>query len=218
MPCSARCAGLCGVVLLHTGLTCFLAGAWLLAVIPLPNTTLLHSISALSGVGPSAWPAVSLDSTGHGLLQIRRHRLADTHTQNSHWQPSSNAAEQGLWVAGTADSPTAGSLPLASHAAGIELPENKAGSAAGPSGAPAPLQEGSAQLSSTGPFNSSTSATWQERCRTTLGTWCRAALTQQPRLGRRSPAARGNRTCPFACSGRGNCNADTGLCDCPAGL
>ena len=50
----------------------------------------------------------------------------------------------------------------------------------------------------------------------TLGTWCQAALNQQPALGRGPPAG-GNRLCVAACSGRGNCNRDTGLCDCPAG-
>ncbi len=31
------------------------------------------------------------------------------------------------------------------------------------------------------------------------------------------PPPRGDKDCPNACSGWGNCNHDTGLCECPAG-
>ncbi|GLI60030.1 hypothetical protein VaNZ11_002095 [Volvox africanus] len=68
---------------------------------------------------------------------------------------------------------------------------------------------------------SSTSSTFLERrarekrCRGTMGGWCGGYEQQQPVPLR--PAPRGNRNCPRNCSGVGNCNYDTGTCDCPAG-
>lgn len=57
--------------------------------------------------------------------------------------------------------------------------------------------------------------TLEKRCRYTTGGWCGAMDQQQPLQLR--PPPRGNRTCPHNCSGAGNCNHDTGTCDCPAG-
>eukprot|EP00955_Chlamydomonas_euryale_P104184 365545-Chlamydomonas_euryale.AAC.3 len=53
------------------------------------------------------------------------------------------------------------------------------------------------------------------RCATTRGSWCRRYLTQAPLRTKRAP--RGSKACPGNCSGVGNCNYDTGRCDCPAG-
>ncbi|GFR49029.1 hypothetical protein Agub_g11051, partial [Astrephomene gubernaculifera] len=56
----------------------------------------------------------------------------------------------------------------------------------------------------------------EKRCRGTQGSWC-VGYNSQPPAPPPRPAPRGNRTCPRNCSGVGNCNHDTGTCDCPAG-
>ncbi|EFJ52271.1 acetylglucosaminyltransferase [Volvox carteri f. nagariensis] len=55
----------------------------------------------------------------------------------------------------------------------------------------------------------------RQRCALARGTWCGQYLQQQPLVPR--PAPRGGKECPNACSGWGNCNYDTGICECPAG-
>ncbi|GIL78717.1 hypothetical protein Vretimale_380 [Volvox reticuliferus] len=53
------------------------------------------------------------------------------------------------------------------------------------------------------------------RCAVARGTWCgqyRRQLSMIPR-----PAPRGSKECPNQCSGWGNCNYDSGICECPAG-
>ncbi|KXZ52343.1 hypothetical protein GPECTOR_10g976 [Gonium pectorale] len=55
----------------------------------------------------------------------------------------------------------------------------------------------------------------RRRCALARGTWCGDYL-RQVRLPARPPP-RGSKECPNACSGWGNCNHDTGACDCPAG-
>ena len=47
------------------------------------------------------------------------------------------------------------------------------------------------------------------------GSWCGAYLRQDMVPYKTAP--RGDKECPNACSGWGNCNHDTGLCECPAG-
>ena len=54
------------------------------------------------------------------------------------------------------------------------------------------------------------------RCRTVLGDWCQHALRQHAVSQATLPPS-GNLTCPADCNGVGNCNAITGICDCPAG-
>ncbi|KAG2486464.1 hypothetical protein HYH03_014911 [Edaphochlamys debaryana] len=54
----------------------------------------------------------------------------------------------------------------------------------------------------------------ERRCRGTAGRWCGRMEALPPAPLR--PAPRGNRTCAQGC-GPGNCNHDTGTCDCPAG-
>ncbi len=58
-------------------------------------------------------------------------------------------------------------------------------------------------------------AALRRRCALVRGTWCGEFL-RQVRLPAR-PVPRGRKECPNACSGWGNCNYDTGLCECPAG-
>ncbi|GAX80495.1 hypothetical protein CEUSTIGMA_g7933.t1 [Chlamydomonas eustigma] len=53
------------------------------------------------------------------------------------------------------------------------------------------------------------------RCSHTIGNWC--GLHEQQPLSAYEPAPRGSKQCPGNCSSVGNCNYDTGLCDCPAG-
>lgn len=55
----------------------------------------------------------------------------------------------------------------------------------------------------------------QRRCRMTRPGWCGGYQTQTPVPSR--PTPRGSKGCPRNCSGVGNCNHDTGTCDCPAG-
>ncbi|GLC34055.1 hypothetical protein PLESTB_000832400 [Pleodorina starrii] len=55
----------------------------------------------------------------------------------------------------------------------------------------------------------------RRRCRLVRGTWCGDFLRQEAVPTRAVP--RGDKDCPNGCSGWGNCNHDTGLCDCPAG-
>ena len=52
-------------------------------------------------------------------------------------------------------------------------------------------------------------------CSPTLGNWCRKyhRAPSQPF----KPVPRGSKQCPKDCSGVGNCNHDSGLCECPAG-
>lgn len=52
-------------------------------------------------------------------------------------------------------------------------------------------------------------------CLLTLGDWCGQYKRQVPL--RYKPAPRGSKQCLNNCNGVGNCNYDTGLCDCPAG-
>ncbi|GAX80494.1 hypothetical protein CEUSTIGMA_g7932.t1 [Chlamydomonas eustigma] len=53
------------------------------------------------------------------------------------------------------------------------------------------------------------------RCRLTRGDWCGKYERQNGLQWK--PALRGFKPCPGNCSKVGNCNHDTGLCDCPAG-
>ncbi|PNG99249.1 hypothetical protein TSOC_014977, partial [Tetrabaena socialis] len=53
------------------------------------------------------------------------------------------------------------------------------------------------------------------RCAVTRGNWCSRFQEQVPVPTK--PVPRGSKDCPNACSGWGNCNHDTGLCECPAG-
>ncbi|KAL6745753.1 exostosin-like glycosyltransferase [Haematococcus lacustris] len=55
----------------------------------------------------------------------------------------------------------------------------------------------------------------RQRCRLTRSTWC-GQYHKQPPLAW-APAPRGSKLCPNNCSFTGNCNHDTGQCDCPAG-
>ena len=52
-------------------------------------------------------------------------------------------------------------------------------------------------------------------CRMTIGNWCGQYERQIPIQYK--PAPRGSKQCPNYCNKVGNCNYDTGLCDCPAG-
>ena len=54
------------------------------------------------------------------------------------------------------------------------------------------------------------------RCRGTRGGWCGPYTLQAPGGPFRAPP-RGDKDCPEGCNGVGNCNYDTGLCECPAG-
>lgn len=54
------------------------------------------------------------------------------------------------------------------------------------------------------------------RCKHTLGEWCTQALSVN-RAAAATPDSPGGRICTAACNIVGNCNADTGVCDCPAG-
>ncbi|KAJ9511447.1 hypothetical protein QJQ45_029894, partial [Haematococcus lacustris] len=58
-----------------------------------------------------------------------------------------------------------------------------------------------------------------KRCEGTIGDWCGRFDRQKWLITR--PVPRGRQPCPSTkhgvCSGVGNCNYDTGLCDCPAG-
>ena len=54
------------------------------------------------------------------------------------------------------------------------------------------------------------------RCKHTLGQWCKQALSVN-RTAAASPDLLGEKGCTAACNTVGNCNADTGVCDCPAG-
>ena len=49
----------------------------------------------------------------------------------------------------------------------------------------------------------------------TRGDWCGQYERQEPIPTK--PPPRGDKQCPKDCNGVGNCNYDTGLCDCPAG-
>ncbi len=55
---------------------------------------------------------------------------------------------------------------------------------------------------------------WQ-LCGLTHGAWCRKFHRQLAVPFK--PVPRGSKSCPQDCSGVGNCNHDTGLCECPAG-
>lgn len=52
-------------------------------------------------------------------------------------------------------------------------------------------------------------------CGQSQGTWCRRFHRQQALPFK--PVPRGSKKCPKDCNGVGNCNADTGICECPAG-
>ncbi|KAL6758371.1 exostosin-like glycosyltransferase [Haematococcus lacustris] len=59
------------------------------------------------------------------------------------------------------------------------------------------------------------------RCSAAIGDWCAAFHAQEPVSWK--PAPRGSKQCPTSgsppvpCNGVGNCNADSGYCECPAG-
>ncbi|PNH07165.1 hypothetical protein TSOC_006411 [Tetrabaena socialis] len=55
----------------------------------------------------------------------------------------------------------------------------------------------------------------RRRCAGVRGTWCGEFLRQAQVATK--PVPRGSTECPGACSGWGNCNHDTGRCECPAG-
>ncbi len=52
-------------------------------------------------------------------------------------------------------------------------------------------------------------------CSSTKGRWCARWHMQEPQPFKAPP--RGSKPCPKDCSGVGNCNADWGICECPAG-
>jgi hypothetical protein len=54
------------------------------------------------------------------------------------------------------------------------------------------------------------------RCQHTSGSWCQSALSFN---SKRPPilSQAGVKICSAGCNAVGNCNADTGVCDCPAG-
>lgn len=53
------------------------------------------------------------------------------------------------------------------------------------------------------------------RCQVARGDWCGKYDRQAPISAK--PPPRGDKDCPKACNGQGNCDHDTGLCHCPAG-
>ncbi|GFR52399.1 hypothetical protein Agub_g14911 [Astrephomene gubernaculifera] len=55
----------------------------------------------------------------------------------------------------------------------------------------------------------------RRRCAVARGTWCGPYSRQTPISTR--PVPRGSKECPNKCSGWGNCNYDSGKCECPAG-
>ena len=55
----------------------------------------------------------------------------------------------------------------------------------------------------------------RRRCLGARGSWC-GKYERQERLPSK-PVPRGSKECPNKCSGWGNCNYDTGICECPAG-
>jgi hypothetical protein len=63
--------------------------------------------------------------------------------------------------------------------------------------------------------NSSSRMAIARRCRLTRGGWCGLYERQTPFSFKAAP--RGSKQCPNNCTNVGNCNHDTGLCDCPAG-
>lgn len=54
------------------------------------------------------------------------------------------------------------------------------------------------------------------RCQHTTGSWCQSALSFNSKRPPISSQA-GVKNCSAGCNAVGNCNADTGVCDCPAG-
>ena len=56
----------------------------------------------------------------------------------------------------------------------------------------------------------------QRGCRLSRGDWCGQFEAQSPFPFKTAP--RGSKTCPNDCNKVGNCNHDTGMCDCPAGV
>ena len=55
------------------------------------------------------------------------------------------------------------------------------------------------------------------RCKHATGDWCLRALCSNLTTIA-TPPILGTRSCTAGCNGVGNCNADTGACDCPAGI
>jgi hypothetical protein len=55
-----------------------------------------------------------------------------------------------------------------------------------------------------------------QRCHGVRGSHCVDYYTQ-PYVALKQPQVH-SKPCPNSCSGRGVCNGDTGLCDCPAGM
>ena len=55
------------------------------------------------------------------------------------------------------------------------------------------------------------------RCKHAIGGWCLRALSSNLTTIA-TPPPLGTRSCTAGCNGVGNCNADTGACDCPAGI
>ena len=55
------------------------------------------------------------------------------------------------------------------------------------------------------------------RCKHANGGWCLQAVFSNLTTIARPPPL-GTRSCTAGCNGVGNCNADTGACDCPAGI
>lgn len=55
------------------------------------------------------------------------------------------------------------------------------------------------------------------RCKHAIGDWCLRALSSNLTTTA-TPPTLGTRSCTAGCNGVGNCNADTGACDCPAGI
>lgn len=53
-------------------------------------------------------------------------------------------------------------------------------------------------------------------CRHTRGRWCLQYPKNPDEVAK--PPPRGSRECANNCSRVGNCNYDTGMCDCPAGV
>ncbi|GAX85342.1 hypothetical protein CEUSTIGMA_g12759.t1 [Chlamydomonas eustigma] len=61
----------------------------------------------------------------------------------------------------------------------------------------------------------SAESNYRQRCISTEGSWCSEFHLQKPIAW--TPAPRGSKPCLDDCNGVGNCNYDTGKCECPAG-
>jgi hypothetical protein len=225
MPRSARWIGLlAGILLLLGGLTCFLASEWLIYLTPFRNSALLQKVTGLGHSG-QAFQTLRLGGTATVLQQA----AGWGHRVGIRSQQSLNESAQGWQIAPAPHAPHHEQLAASAAAAGPDAElhaaaasQQAAGSAGHllthheqPSGPPAFASQLQHEAAAAGAPGSNSSEV-EQRCRGTLGTWCQAALGL-PLIPSKQPPTEGSKACAFGCSGRGNCNADTGLCDCPAG-